>query len=206
MPRQRFHTLDAAQQQRILDAALGEFAAHGFGDASLNRIIEAAGISKGSMYYYFDGKDDLYAHVIRDRLGRLLERAGPFPVPTASDPDQYWAALTADYLRLMNALIADPAVAGLLRGWLSGRSTPALSAAQDDAERDILPWLSRTLAAGQQIGAVRTDLPAELLIGATMALGRAIDTVLITQPPDDTDLEQTVATLIDLIRRVVAPG
>jgi len=29
-------------------------------DASLNRVIDAAGISKGSMYYFFDGKEDLY--------------------------------------------------------------------------------------------------------------------------------------------------
>ena len=44
----------AQQQETILRAALAEFAAHGFADASLNRIIEAAGISKGSLYYYFD--------------------------------------------------------------------------------------------------------------------------------------------------------
>ena len=46
MTRPRFHRLAIAQQERILDAALREFAAHGFGDASLNRIIAAAGISK----------------------------------------------------------------------------------------------------------------------------------------------------------------
>ena len=34
--------------------------AHGFENASLNRIIKKAGISKGAMYYYFDDKMDLY--------------------------------------------------------------------------------------------------------------------------------------------------
>ena len=53
-------------------AALDEFAAHGFHDASLNRIIEAAGISKGSMYYYFDGKEDLFAHVTRIEFEHLF--------------------------------------------------------------------------------------------------------------------------------------
>ena len=206
MPRHRFHKLDPSQQERILDAALAEFAAHGFGEASLNRIIDAAGISKGSMYYYFDSKDDLYAHVIRDRLARLLERAGPFPIPTASDPEGYWATLTAHYVRLMTALVGDSATAGLLRGWLSGRDTPALSAAQHDAEQDLIPWLVSAITAGQQIGAVRTDLPLDLVIAATMALGRALDTWLITQPPDDTDLEEAAQTLIGLIRRVVAPA
>lgn len=206
MPRHRFRKLDVDQQERILDAALGEFAAHGFADASLNRIIDAAGISKGSMYYYFDSKDDLYAHIIRDRLDRLLERAGPFPIPAASDPEDYWATLTAHYLRLMDALVADPAIAGLLRGWLAGRHTPAVSEAEHDAERDLLPWLTGTLTVGQQIGAVRTDLPADLLIAATTALGRALDTWLITQPAEHTDLAEAADTLIGMIRRVVAPG
>ena len=67
-----------AQQQAILRAALDEFAAHGFHDASLNRVIDAAGISKGSMYYYFDGKEDLYAHVTRVELERLFACVGPF--------------------------------------------------------------------------------------------------------------------------------
>src|SRR5690606_7275086 len=65
MPRPRFHKLSGDQQQAILGAALEEFASHGFNEASLNRIIDAAGISKGSMYYYFDGKEDLFAHVAR---------------------------------------------------------------------------------------------------------------------------------------------
>jgi AcrR family transcriptional regulator len=55
MVRSRFARLPPEQQQVILRAALEEFAARGFHDASLNRVIEAAGISKGSMYYYFDG-------------------------------------------------------------------------------------------------------------------------------------------------------
>ncbi|HWH51574.1 MAG TPA: helix-turn-helix domain-containing protein, partial [Gemmatimonadaceae bacterium] len=81
MPRPRFHKLSPDQQQAILRAALDEFAAHGFGASSLNRIIDAAGISKGSLYYYFDDKEELYAHVARRELGRLFEAAGPFPIP-----------------------------------------------------------------------------------------------------------------------------
>ena len=79
MVRPRFAKLAPEQQQAILRAALEEFAAHGFHDASLNRVIEAAGISKGSMYYYFDGKEDLYAYVTRTELERLFAGLGPLP-------------------------------------------------------------------------------------------------------------------------------
>src|SRR5690349_11854569 len=76
MVRPRFVKLPQAQQHTILGAALNEFAAHGFHAASLNRVIDAAGISKGSIYYYFDSKEDLFAHVTRVESGTCSPRSG----------------------------------------------------------------------------------------------------------------------------------
>ncbi len=205
MVRPRFHRLAVAQQELILDAALREFASKGFAEASLNGIIDAAGISKGSMYYYFDGKEDLYAHVIRDQLQRLVTQAGPFPVPAVRDPDQFWDALAVDYLRIMRALMGSPEAAALLRGWLGNGMAPPLHAAQQDAEREMLPWVMQTLAAGQEIGAVRTDLPADLLLAVVMAIGQVVDVWLIRSPPGEADLDDAVRTLIGIIRRAIAP-
>ena len=81
MARPRFAKLPAEQQQAIVRAARDEFAGRGFHDASLNRVIEAAGISKGSMYYYFDGKEDLYAYIVRTELEHLFDHLGPLHVP-----------------------------------------------------------------------------------------------------------------------------
>ncbi len=48
MARPRFDRFPAEQQDAVLDAARREFVTHGFAAASLNRIIQAAGVSKGS--------------------------------------------------------------------------------------------------------------------------------------------------------------
>ena len=142
MVRPRFAKLPEAQQQAILSAALDEFAAHGFHDASLNRVIDAAGISKGSMYYYFDDKEDLYIHVARVELERLLGRLGPFPIPAQTDPDVFWSTLEGFYLRLMSALAASPQLAALIRGWLAASNT-ALQQAQQELGQVALPWIER---------------------------------------------------------------
>ena len=128
MVRPRFAKLPPAQQQAILRAALDEFAAHGFHDASLNRVIEAAGISKGSMYYYFDGKEDLYAHVARVELEQLFARLGPFPVPATMTRTPSGRRLANYYLRLMTALDAVPQLAALIRGWIAASSEPGAAA------------------------------------------------------------------------------
>jgi len=60
----RFERLAAAKQKRILDAALKEFAQNGFEKASTNKIVENAGISKGSLFNYFHSKKNLYIYLL----------------------------------------------------------------------------------------------------------------------------------------------
>lgn len=203
--RPRFARLPPVQQQAILAAAVEEFAAHGFHDASLNRVIESAGISKGSMYYYFDGKDDLYAHVLRVQLDALFAHVGPFALPVSDDPDSLWSALERYYLQLMAALAATPQLAGLIRGWVAAASTPAMQQLQHEMEETLFPWMQRVLADGQRIGAVRTDLPTSLLIAIAAGMGQAMDRWLLTHSADAADLPGLISALTSMIRRALEP-
>src|SRR6187455_1104509 len=129
MVRPRFARLPPEQQQVILRAALEEFAARGFHDASLNRVIEAAGVSKGSLYYYFDGKEDLYTYVTRLEFERLFAGLGPFHAPVHGGPDDFWSGLKGYYVEVMAAFSASPQLGALTRGWLAASSNPALGTA-----------------------------------------------------------------------------
>jgi len=205
MPRPRFHKLSGDQQQAILGAALEEFASHGFNEASLNRIIDAAGISKGSMYYYFDGKEDLFAHVARAELGRLFDRAGPFPVPTARKPDAFWATMTQYYVRVIGALASSPKLAALARGWIAASASPALQQAQKEMEAALMPWFGQALTAGQRARAVRKDVPTGLLIAVVFGMGQAMDMWLMTQELDEKTLRKLVPIFIGMIRKALSP-
>lgn len=187
-----------------MDSALQEFATNGFANASLNRIIEASGISKGAMYYYFDGKEDLYADVIRRELERLVERAGALPVPETTNVDEYWSILEDYYLRITHSLMSDPKAGALLRDWLTGPSALALKSAQRDAETEMTPWLTATTTVGQQIGAIRSDLPVPTLISVALRISEAMDTWLITQLGDVNAVE-TVRSFVDMMRGALEP-
>jgi AcrR family transcriptional regulator len=205
MVRPRFAKLPPAQQQVILGAALSEFAARGFHEASLNRVIEEAGISKGSMYYYFDGKEDLYAYVTQTELRRLFAGLGPFPVPDVEDADTFWSTMGDYYVRVMAGLTASPQLAALIRGWNSAPTNVTLEEAQRELGRETLPWIERALIAGQRLGAVRSDLPSSLLIAVVVGMGQAMDTWLLTHPADDDDLPTVVGDLIGMIHGAVQP-
>lgn len=56
----KFLNLDSEKQNRILNAAINEFAEKGYENASTNEIVKEAGISKGLLFHYFKNKNQLF--------------------------------------------------------------------------------------------------------------------------------------------------
>ena len=63
-----------ARPEEILAAALESFAERGFAATRLEDVAARAGISKGTLYLYFGGKEELFEAVVRARLLPNLER------------------------------------------------------------------------------------------------------------------------------------
>ncbi|SOE15633.1 TetR family transcriptional regulator [Hoeflea halophila] len=70
---QRKTRIQMENEERILDAALEEFSAHGFRGATIDRIAEHAGMSKPNLLYYFRRKQDMYEALIARLLKTWLE-------------------------------------------------------------------------------------------------------------------------------------
>lgn len=62
-----------AKRRAILDAALVEFAAHGFAAARLDDVARRAGIAKGTLYLYFADKEALFEALVRGAIRPLLD-------------------------------------------------------------------------------------------------------------------------------------
>jgi len=77
MPKKTFLNLPKEKQEIILKAAQNEFARHGFDLASIQRIVEASGISRGSCYQYFEDKTDILITVLRRLRDNKLEFMAP---------------------------------------------------------------------------------------------------------------------------------
>ena len=74
MPTERFLKLKEEKKKRILDAAFREFSRVPFREASINRIIKDAEISRGSFYTYFEDKTDLLQMILASGGSLLTER------------------------------------------------------------------------------------------------------------------------------------
>ncbi|MGN1156905.1 MAG: TetR/AcrR family transcriptional regulator [Agathobacter sp.] len=84
-------------RRRIMDSALAEFSAQGYGASSINTICSAQNISKGIVYHYFETKDVLFLACVKECFQRLTEYIRenmPKQDDTESGLEEYFAIRT----------------------------------------------------------------------------------------------------------------
>ena len=81
MPKDTFFHLSQVKRQLIENVAIEEFADNSLQSASVNAIVNNAGIAKGSFYQYFENLEDLYKHILKLVKDRKLELISTLPLP-----------------------------------------------------------------------------------------------------------------------------
>lgn len=66
-------SLDTAVRERLLREALRLFEESGYAATSVREIVEAAGVSKPVLYYYFSSKEGLYLEIMNG-IGLLFDQ------------------------------------------------------------------------------------------------------------------------------------
>jgi len=68
----------SAKRRQIMEGARTVFLASGFDGASMNDIARVSGVSKGTLYVYFDSKERLFEALIREERRQQAERLTDF--------------------------------------------------------------------------------------------------------------------------------
>src|SRR6202050_2230868 len=87
----------AERPQEILEAAFAEFSRNGYATTTLDRIAERAGVTKGTIYVYFDNKEHLFISMVREVMKVALD--------TVHDMFEHHEGSTADLLRAQFSFI-----------------------------------------------------------------------------------------------------
>lgn len=93
----------------ILTAASEAFAEQGYASTSMDDVAAAAGVSKGTLFYHFGGKTELFTEVLRGTADRLVQ-TWVEEVGTATG----WQALEAGARGLLTAVDTSPQPVRLL--------------------------------------------------------------------------------------------
>jgi AcrR family transcriptional regulator len=206
MPRPRFNKLPIEKKERILEAAAREFGAYGYEGASLNRILEQAGISKGAAYYYFDDKPDLFLTVISSYAEDLVLT---IKVDVATlERETFWTTLVQIYHQAYASIFERP---WIFQAKKAGGNF--LESAHSDERlrqlfEELYPWILSIIKRGQALGLIRSDLPEDLLIGLLMGLDDAHDRWMMAhwQEFDISDLDRLAQQMVNLLKTLFTPN
>lgn len=201
MARNRFDNLKTDKQEAILRAAGEEFASKGFGAASINRIIQESGMSKGSVYYYFEDKADLFATVVERGLQRIMGEIG-WPALEVMGADEFWDTLLELTHRSIEYAKRDDWWIKIGRAYHRVRHETGAGPAVERLQNLGRDWWGAVIGRGQALGIIRTDLPFELLIEITMGADEGGDRWMMEHWEEFTPeaMRKIIDARVDLLR------
>ena len=143
----------------VMRAAVELFAANGYANTSVQQVVEAAGVTKGAMYHYFQSKDDLlfgiYDRMLslqKEHLDAIVAQGGP----------------VGDVVRAVCIDVIETSIDFLPEGTVFFRSMHMLTAPRQSEvtrrRRDYNDIFASLIEQGQAEGLYRTDIPRAVLI------------------------------------------
>lgn len=176
-----------------MEAAFAEIHSEGFHAASVDRMIEAAGVTKGALYHHFESKQAVGLAVVSEVLGGIIRDLGA-ALANAPDP------LTA-----LRAWIEGPPPFPMQLGCPLNNLAQEMSSVDDRfrvcIEDVFAAWrggIAEALARGQRSGHVRNDISAQA--NASFILAALQGTISMAKSARD---EQLFRTNIELLSQYI---
>ena len=156
MPKDTFFNLPEAKRTLIETVALDEFATWGYDNASINRIVAATGIAKGSFYQYFADKTDLFRHLI----ARTGEQKQDFLSPILHNPQahDFFTLLTELYRSSLAFARENPQAALVGNLVFKNRDLPVYGEILADGKASATSYYEELLRSAIARGEVRADI------------------------------------------------
>ncbi len=185
-----------AKRAELLKAVTTVIAEEGYANASLRKVAQRAGYTTGAVTYYFANKDELITALVESRFDRydaMLEVAREQPdIPALI---RRWLAMTtgdSQYWPVMSELL------------VHARSEPALAALIRTRYARYRDMHASIIKSAQARGAIRDDIPADLLGDQLAAMG---DGWMMMYPFEPERFTPTRAeALLDAAMRLIVPS
>jgi AcrR family transcriptional regulator len=159
-------------RDRLLEAAARVFAERGYERASVDEIAAEAGLSKGTLYWNFKSKDELFFALMDEHLVRRMQEI--FGVAESLPGDEDMSARASSWL---TEVLDDERRMVLLayEYWARAARDPELGEVYADRHLAHRDSLARALdARAKELGSPPLALPSEEVATAYMALGHGL--------------------------------
>jgi AcrR family transcriptional regulator len=161
----------AERPHEILEAAFLEFSRNGYATTTLDAIAERAGVTKGTIYVYFENKEHLFISMVRELMKVTLDTVfNMFETHEGSTAD----LLKAQFSFIYENIVEDRRRREVVRMLIAEAPRfPALADRyHDEIHRPCMEMLQQAIQRGMDRGEIRRSPITEclLVIVAPMAL------------------------------------
>jgi AcrR family transcriptional regulator len=160
--RPTFRNLSPEKQERVLAAALGEFSDKGYAQASVNTMVSASGIAKGSIYQYFKDKKSLFLYIFDFAVGQV--RRTLLAVKEETRDEDFFVRLEKSLLAGVDFIQRHPRVYGLYLKILFDQHVPRRQELLRAVRQFAAEYLGSLVRQGQARGELRAELPPGAVI------------------------------------------
>ncbi|NUN12779.1 MAG: TetR/AcrR family transcriptional regulator [Myxococcales bacterium] len=153
------------KRERILEAAIAVFAEKGFAQTKVSEIAKVAGVADGTIYLYFENKDDLLIKAYEASMDRILESLARLLAETESTAEKV-ERFIQHHLQMVGN---DKQLAKVITVEL--RTSPKFMVEYKNTKfNDYLRLLSDIIANGQGEGVLRGDIDPALAARALFGM------------------------------------
>jgi AcrR family transcriptional regulator len=154
---------------RLLDAAISVFAAHGYADATIDSIAEAAGLSKGAIYFHFSSKEEVFLTVLWLRVHDEEQRLRDALDKPVDRPLEHLLRQVVAYLSLDERNASWPPL--ITEFWSHAGRNPRVREAVTAVAQYRRQALLTVLEAAVVAGVVRPNLRMDICTDMLLTLG-----------------------------------
>jgi AcrR family transcriptional regulator len=200
----------AQRRREILDAARREFFERGFHRPTVDDVAARAEVSKGTIYLYFESKEEILAHLLLEGLELLVTEMEAACEPAlATPPECTLESLANTYLQFCQS---HPNYFRLIMAFDRGRFEESITRElhQQVVKKSMqgLGMLAQTIEQGKKSGAFRIDNAWQAAGSVWAALNGVL--VLMAHPLRQrllrSDLETMFQATLDLVVRGLTDG
>ncbi len=209
MPKQTFRNLAAEKRDRLMAAAREEFASHDFAKAKLDHIAQAAGVPKGSLYQYFETKEDFYVYTVQ----AALDEAWAFFQDWIGRkrPKDCFALIEASLLHMVALKDRMPHHAALYARVVFSQDAHTQKLLYPKYLEHSDAFYERVISWGIEAGHIDPKLPPASIRFQINALGRQFQYFVLTDefprwiPETGRNVKRLARRIVDIHRRSLAP-
>jgi AcrR family transcriptional regulator len=195
------------RRRSILDAARAVFAAKGFEASTMDEVAAEAELSKGTLYLYFQSKEDLFVALATEMMGGLLARFERIAAAEGTGLARLrWLLEGYADFALEHAAHFRAVLVWLASGTRADTTTPSFAAHRQQLAR-IVAMFHGALEAGARDGTIRAEVDP-VQVGAQLWAGmigtlivRINSEEMMRRAPHAVDFEALVPGYIDIVCR-----